>query len=73
MSAFDEFARGDRIRFATVAAPRAGRTIPRRIWRRGTVLLATSQALTIWCDPNPLGRRALLRRSEWDQRQPEKL
>jgi hypothetical protein len=73
VTSFDDFQRGDRIRFVTwrqyVGGFRHG-----MVWRTGTVQLATSRALTIACDiPNPIGRRAVIKREEWEQRCPEKL
>lgn len=72
---FEDFQRGDRIRFATQRTAFTGQKMGVvLVWREGTVQLATDRALTIACDlPNPIGRRAILKRAEWAQRCPQKL
>lgn len=80
---FESFARGDRIRFVThrgelVPAPEGSRRTKLlkqvEYWRTGTVLHASLVSLVVDCDmPNPMGHRALLRRSSWERRQPTKI
>lgn len=65
---FEDFQRGDRLRFVTwrrfVAGYHHG-----MVWHTGTVDLVTDKALTIICDtPNPIGRRTVVTREEWEQR-----
>lgn len=73
MAAFEDFKRGDRLRFVTwrrrVAGYRSG-----MVWRTGTVDAVTPKSLVIICDDTtPSKRMATITRAEWDQRCVEKI
>lgn len=73
MSAFEDFKRGDRLRFVTWRRHVAGYTRG-MVWRTGTVDLVTEKSLVVICDDaTPSKRLAMITRAEWDQRCVEKI
>ncbi|MGW1174590.1 hypothetical protein ACWD4P_12820 [Kitasatospora sp. NPDC002543] len=66
---FADFQPGDPIRFLTNDNGFGGLGL---YWRTGTVQHATDRALTVDCDSNALGKRALIRRAAWSDRAPER-
>lgn len=70
-AAFDSFTVGDRIRFQTIRNGFGGSGD--FVSRTGTVVTATARALTVQCDRNWLGDRAVLRRADWHGRDPQRV
>jgi hypothetical protein len=64
---FDEFRVGDRIMFVTMDNGYGGGG---PISRTGTVIRVTKETLRVRCDRNTLGAIAVLRRSDWQAREP---
>ena len=68
-AAFGDFSLGDRIRFYTNDNGYGGCG---EVWRTGTVAKVTACTVVVACDPNWLGDRAMLRRSDWSARAPQR-
>lgn len=68
-SGFADFQAGDTIRFWTNDNGYGG---VGEIVRTGTVVKVTEKTLTIDCESNRLGRRAVIRRADWSHRCPLK-
>jgi hypothetical protein len=65
---FADFKVGDRIKF--VSANNGFGQSGDDVIRTGTVIRATEKTLTVDCDPNWYGKRAVIRRAEWNARCP---
>jgi hypothetical protein len=68
-ASFAEFKPGDRIQFWTNDNGYGG---VGEIWRTGTVSKVTARTITVDCDGNRLGPRAVIRLAEWARRCPFK-
>lgn len=68
-AAFADFKPGDRIRFVTNDNGYGGLGI---YWRTGTVTKVTVKTITVSCDRNLLGDRAVIRLADWSYREPQK-
>lgn len=58
---FDDFEVGDRMKFCT--SDNGFGSTGGLIWRTGTVTKISAVTITVSCDPNRIGPRALIRRS----------
>lgn len=68
-AAFAAFKPGDRIQFWTNDNGYGG---VGEIWRTGTVAKVTAKTITVDCDRNLLGARAVIRLADWGRRCPMK-